>query len=98
MNRSEMFVRQFGAVALEVGGTVAGYVIGAKYRHPYVGGFVGFVIGGGLGWWVARPAAEATQQEVSEAVAARGGYGGTAPIGGSFQFIPPAPVRAVARR
>lgn len=86
-----MFARQFGAVALEVGGTIAGYVVGMKHRHPYLGGFVGFVIGGGLGWWVARPVIEEQERERGATV-----YEGprAAPIGGSFQFIPPMPARA----
>ena len=62
MTREEIFARQFGAVALEVGATVAGYVIGAKFKHPHLGGFLGFVVGGGLGWWVSRPAVEASPQ------------------------------------
>lgn len=94
MNRSELFARQFGAIALEVGGTIAGYVVGMKYRHPYLGGFVGFVVGGGLGWWVARPAIEERESGRDATLY----EGPRAHIGGSFQFTPPPVMRAAARR
>lgn len=55
MNDGERFARQFGAVLLETGGAVAGFVLGKRRGHPYIGTFLGFALGGAAGWWLNRP-------------------------------------------